>query len=79
VQATAGGWLRHKVAGWSWLWKHRDHVWERRRLLRAEEIKRGWMQRLTPEFEPHVIGSVALATVINTIVRGYWSLVRRLL
>lgn len=79
AQAVAGGWLRHKVAGWSWLWAHRDHVRARRRLLRDEETDPGWMQRLTPELEPHVVGSVALATAINTAVRAYWTLVRALL
>jgi GT2 family glycosyltransferase len=79
AQATAGGWLRQKVAGWSWLWAHRDHVRARRRLLREEEADPRWMQRLTPELEPHVVGSVVLVSAINAAVRGYWALVRALL
>jgi GT2 family glycosyltransferase len=79
VQATVDGWLKHKVAGWTWLWKHRERVRARRRLLREEEVDPGWMRRLTPELEPHLLGSPVLAIAINAAVRGYWKLVRVLL
>lgn len=79
--ATAQGWRREKVEGWRWVVRHVGHLRRRRRRLTAERRvpQREWLQVLTPELAPHVVGSAAAARAVNVVVRGYWRLVRPLL
>lgn len=74
AQAAIGGWAPAKLRGWVWLWTHRRLVLARRRRWRAqaEATRQHWVQRLTPELEPHVIGSTLLARVVNVVVQFYW-------
>jgi GT2 family glycosyltransferase len=78
--AFAQGWGPKKIAGWQWLLRNGGHVRARRRLLQSELIvsQQEWMGSLTTRFADHVIGSPALARVVNAVVTGYWGLVRRL-
>jgi len=77
--AVASGWGRGKLTGYAWLWRHRAHLRERRRLLQAERVvpDRTWTARLTPELDRSAFGP--LTPVANVVFRAYWSLVRRLL
>ncbi len=74
------GWAKEKVRGWSWLWRHRRHIRARRRALTAERTvpNRQWMAMLTPTLEPAAMELPAGTGVLNTVMRAYWSLVRRL-
>jgi GT2 family glycosyltransferase len=77
--AAASGWGRGKLSGYAWLWRHRTHLRERRRLLQAERQvpDRVWMARLTPALDRSAFGP--LTPFANVVFRAYWSLVRRLL
>lgn len=77
--AVAAGWGRRKLTGYAWLWRHRAHLRERRRLVQDERqvADRTWMARLTPELDRSAFGP--LTPVANVVFRAYWSLVRRLL
>lgn len=79
--AVGSGWGGGKLRGYAWLWRHRAHLRERRRLLQAErtEPDARWMARLTPALDPSAIGPAPLTRVANVAFRAYWSLVRRLL
>ncbi len=72
--AVASGWGGGKVRGWVWMWRHRSHIAERRRLVQAEQrvADAEWMQRLTPEFDPSAIGPAPVTRVANTVIRTYW-------
>ncbi len=76
--AVASGWGRGKLSGYVWLWRHRAHLRERRRLVQAERQvpDRTWMARLTPELDRSAFGP--LTPLANTVFRVYWSVVRRL-
>jgi GT2 family glycosyltransferase len=77
--AVASGWGRGKLSGYAWLWRHREHLRERRRLVQAERqvADRTWMARLTPELDRSAFGP--LTPLANTVFRAYWSVVRRLI
>ncbi|MCX6464070.1 MAG: glycosyltransferase family 2 protein [Pseudonocardiales bacterium] len=79
--AVASGWGGGKLRGYTWLWRHRGHLRERRALLQAERRvpDREWMARLTPALDPSAIGPAPLTRVANLAFRAWWSLVRRLL
>jgi GT2 family glycosyltransferase len=74
------GWLRDKVRGWGWLWRHRGHIRARRRELQRERTvpDREWMRVLTDTIETPLIDIPARGAV-NAVMRGYWRLVRRAL
>jgi GT2 family glycosyltransferase len=76
--AAASGWGRGKLSGYAWLWRHRTHLRERRRLLQTERQvpDRVWMARLTPALDRSAFGP--LTPFANVVFRAYWSLVRRL-
>jgi GT2 family glycosyltransferase len=78
--AAKQGWLRAKVRGWRWLLAHAGHIRRRRRLLRAERTvaEREWMGILTDRLDPTAIELPAVTGPLNTLMRGYWRLVRRL-
>ena len=74
---TACGW--RKVAGYAWLWRHRAHLRERRRLVQEEGVvaDRAWMALLSPTLDRSAFGP--LTPLANVGFRAYWSVVRRLL
>ncbi|MGH3714054.1 MAG: glycosyltransferase family 2 protein [Micromonosporaceae bacterium] len=74
------GWAKEKVRGWSWLWQHRGHLRRRRRQLRAERTipDRQWMAMLTPTLEPAAMELPAGTGLLNVLMRGYWTGIRRL-
>jgi GT2 family glycosyltransferase len=80
--AAKQGWLREKVRGWSWLWKHRGHLRRRRRVLKDERAvsDREWMQILTPRVEVGAeLAPAALLKPLNIVMSGYWGIARRLI
>jgi GT2 family glycosyltransferase len=72
---TVSGW--RKLAGYAWLWRHRAHLRERRRLIQGESADRTWMARLSPTLDRAAFGP--LTPIANAVFRVYWSVVRRLL
>lgn len=80
AQSVAQGWGRQKVRGWWWLVRHRSHLVQRRRVLRAEAVVDDgvWMGALTARLDPQVIGSPTATRWVNALVVSYWGLVRRL-
>ncbi len=74
-------WLRDKVAGWGWLAKNARLVARRRRttqqLRRVRD--RDLAAYLTPTFSPGMVPVPVLLRAANPVVRGYWTLVRKLL
>ena len=77
--AVAAGWGRGKLSGYVWLWRHRAHLRERRRLVQGERQvpDRVWMARLTPALDRAAFGPLTPAA--NAVFRVYWSLVRLVL
>lgn len=79
--AAREGWFRDKLAGWRWCVANRRWIRVHRRQLQEErrlpdcELAR-W---LTPAVQPGMVQVPALVRAVNPLLRGYWSLVRRLL
>jgi len=78
--AAKQGWLRDKVRGWGWLWRHRKHVWARRRMLQKERTvpDRQWMRVLTARLDTPLV-EVPLRGPLNAMMAAYWSVASRLL
>jgi GT2 family glycosyltransferase len=76
--ALKEGWLRDKLRGYGWLWKHRAHLRARRRELQAERQvpDREWMRVLTDRFDTPLINPPGVG-VLNAAMSAYWRLVRR--
>jgi GT2 family glycosyltransferase len=72
------GWLRDKLRGYGWLWRHRQHLGERRRQLQAERTvpDREWMRVLTDRFNTPLINPPG-AGLLNALMSTYWRVVRR--
>lgn len=77
--AARQGWLRDKVRGWGWLWRHRRHVLDRRRALQRERTvpDREWMRVLTDRLDTPLVRVPALP-VLNAVMSAYWGVVSRL-
>jgi GT2 family glycosyltransferase len=78
--AVAQGWGGAKVRGWTWLWRNREHVRARRRLLRGEGQvpDREWMRLLRADVDKVFFPLPVGLGVLNAVMRGYWAAVRRL-
>jgi GT2 family glycosyltransferase len=79
--AIKEGWLREKVRGWAWLWRHRRRVLARRRLVQREKLvpDRTWMRVLTDRLDTPLIQlPTGIKTVLNGLMRTYWRVARRL-
>lgn len=79
--ALKQGWIRDKARGWAWLWRHRRDLRARRRLVRSRATvpDRQWMGVLTDQLDtPLVALPKVVRKPLNTLMRGYWKLVRRL-
>jgi GT2 family glycosyltransferase len=79
--ALHAGWIRQKVAGWRWLWRHRDRVRARRRMLQEERVVGD--RELAPHLASHFdAGNLLMpdwARPLDAVVAAYWSLVRRMI
>jgi GT2 family glycosyltransferase len=79
--ALKEGWLRDKVAGWAWLARNTRVVARRRR--RTQELRavrdHDLSRFLTATFAPAMVPVPGLLRVANPVVRGYWTVVRKLL
>ncbi len=81
ASATAGGWLRPKLRGWGWLWRHRRWIRDRRRSLQAARTvgDRELSALMTARFDPTNIEAPPGIGVYNALVAAWWSMARRLL
>jgi len=79
--ALQAGWARQKVDGWRWLWRHHDRVGARRRLLQEERVidDRELARHLASHFDAGNLLLPDWARPLDTVVAGYWSLVRRVI
>jgi GT2 family glycosyltransferase len=79
--AAAGGWLRPKLRGYTWLWRNRRWVRSRRALLRRERTvpDADLVPILTDRFDPANIEAPPGVQVFNLISHAYWSIARRLI
>lgn len=80
VLAIKEGWLRDKIRGWRWLWRHRDELRARRRTVRSTSTvpDRQWMRVLTARLETPLINvPTGVLRPLNALTTAYWSLVRR--
>ncbi len=79
--AVAGGWAGAKARGWSWIWRNRAWVRDRRRALRAERTvpDRALVPLLTGRFDPANVTPPPGTGIYNLIGATYWALVRRLI
>jgi GT2 family glycosyltransferase len=76
--AVKEGWLRDKLRGYGWLWRHRRHLSNRRRMLQAERTvpDREWMRVVVDRFDTPLISPPGVG-VLNAAMSAYWRLVRR--
>jgi len=76
--AVKQGWVRDKVRGWGWLWRHRRHLGDRRRALQAERTvpDRVWMRVLTDRLDTPLVQVPGLP-VLNAMMVAYWRAVSR--
>jgi GT2 family glycosyltransferase len=76
--ALKQGWLRDKVRGWGWLWRHRRHIMARRRMLQREKTvpDREWMRVLTPRLDTPLV-EVPARGFLNAVMAAYWRVVSR--
>ena len=77
--AARQGWLRDKVRGWGWLWRHRREILARRRTVQRERTvpDRQWMRVLTPVLDTPLV-EVPARRPLNAVMAAYWGLVSRL-
>ena len=74
-------WLRDKLAGWGWVLRNARLVADMRRRTQAVRRVRDreLADQLTPVFSPAMVPVPAPLRAANSVVRRYWSLVRRAL
>lgn len=79
--ALAGGWIRQKLRGWGWLWRHRGWLRSRRRQLQAERrVPDGVIAELmTGRVAPSNVEAPPGMGVFNAIAGTYWQLAKPLL
>jgi len=78
--AAKQGWLRDKVRGWGWLWRHRRDLRVRRKAMRAEQTvpDRQWMRVLTAKLDTPLV-EVPLRGPLNAVMAAYWRVVSKAL
>lgn len=81
VVAVAQGWGGQKVRGWVWVLRHLGWVRRRRALVqRARRVPDRSLAHLwTARFDPAALPLPAWASPLQSVMAGYWGLVRRLL
>lgn len=79
--AAKQGWWRQKVAGWSWLWRNRTLVLQRRRTVQADRIRtdRDIARLLTGDFAPGDESGMSAPPALRAVSRLYWRAIRALL
>lgn len=79
--AVLQGWGRQKVSGWWWILRHVSWVRERRRFVQSTRSlpDRDLLRLLTDTFDPAQTPLPPAAKPLEGILRGYWSLTRRIL
>jgi GT2 family glycosyltransferase len=79
--ALAGGWVRQKLRGWGWLWRHRAWLRTRRRRLQSERrVPDGVLAELmTARVSPTNVPVTPGMGIFNVIAGTYWKLARPLL
>jgi GT2 family glycosyltransferase len=79
--ALRQGWVRHKVAGWAWLWSHRHDVARRRAAVQATRRvpDRDLAHLLTGDFTAGASTGFAAPAPLRAGSRWYWAVVSRLL
>lgn len=79
VVATVQGWGREKVRGWRWILTHLTWLRDRRRLVQSTrtvpDSDLTWL--ITDTFDPAQTPLPPAATPLETVLRGYWRLVRK--
>ena len=78
VLALRQGWFRDKLAGWTWLVKNRNPLWQRRR--ETQRLRRvrdhDLVGLLTAVVDPAMLPVPAFVRMLNPLVMAYWALVR---
>jgi GT2 family glycosyltransferase len=80
VVALLQGWGGQKVRGWLWLARHLGWVRDRRRLVQSTRTvrDRDLVHLVTDRFEPAQTPLPPSAAPLETVLRLYWRMVRRL-
>jgi len=81
VLALKDGWARDKLAGWGWCLRRAGWLTKRRRMTQKlrRVSDRDLAAHLTSVIDPAMIAVPGLVRVVNPLLEGYWSLVRRAL
>lgn len=76
--AARQGWLRDKLAGWSWLVRNSRAVLRRRREAQRHRSvsDRDLAPALTAVVDPAMLAVPLVVRILNPLVAAYWSLVR---
>ncbi len=79
--ALRHGWFSQKARGWWWLWRQRDVVAARRRLVQESRTvsDRDLVGMLTGDFTPGSSTGLAAPPALRAVSRGYWSIARWLI
>lgn len=77
--AAAGGWWREKLAGWGWLVRNRGWVRARRSQLQRERTvpDRDLAHLFAARIDPANFPLPSWLRPLDTLLAGYWALVRR--
>ncbi len=81
VAAARQGWLRQKLDGWSWLWRHRRWLGDRRRRVQAARTvsDRELAPLLSDRLRAGNFELPAALAPLDQVLALYWALVRRVL
>ncbi len=81
AHAARDGWLRDKVAGWTWILRHPRVIRRRRRFVQSRRTRsdRVLAEIFTGSFAPGDIPDAPRATRLSALSALYWRLVRGLI
>lgn len=79
--AVRQGWWRQKVAGWTWLMRHRSMLRQRRRAVQAARLvgDRDLAWLITGDFSPSESTGLSVPPAARALSRAYWRIGRTLL
>lgn len=81
--AIRQGWVRQKVDGWSWIFRHRKELRERRRrvqrLTTVENPSSTLAAQMISRIEPPMVEHPPGMGLVNATLAGYWRAVGRML
>ncbi|MEA2686602.1 MAG: hypothetical protein QOE93_1797 [Actinomycetota bacterium] len=79
--AARAGWLRPKLRGWAWTFRHRHDVADRRRQVQTTRLvaDKSVAPRLETRFDPANMGIPGWIRPLNAGLAGYWQITRRML